>query len=374
MKLLYSKLIMKKNNKKIIYLAIIVIVIIIVFWNKINLYIETVNVVDTKTTDKTIVTPVLDTVFDPNKNIIYCSTFQMAWNSLYSDVIKETIEIENKPWYLDKLNELVNLPPQISSDAYVSLAGFGKDNIIEKINNELKNKFNAVPGIIEFPDIEKDDILTFSYLKKVLDFKEKFGTFYSDIRFNDKTTKVKSFGFEQVSSTDNDHGLKSQIKLLYYCEEDFIIELITTSPYDSIILSTIKPKNTLLSTYNNIKTLINGSSEHESKLIYTLVVPKINFDIEQHYNDSVNKHFKNKNFEHFFIKDNIQRIIFKLNENGARLESFSIISVCGSGTPFILRVAGPFTLFFKNKDSIYPYFMAYFGNDELLEKAPPALF
>lgn len=355
----------KKNKIKII---LFLIILLLLFRDKINLYIETTNFINTKTNGSTIVTPVLDFKIAPDKNIIYCATAQMAWNSLHDDIIKETIEIENQPWYVEKLNDLTGLPPQISQDAFVALAGFGKDNIIEKIKEELIKKFKEVPGIIQFPNINTDDLFAFSYLKKVLDFKEKFGTFYSNMIFNNKTITVKAFGFEGLVGRNEGIYLKKQIKLLHFSKNGFILELITMSEKDACILSTIKPEDTLKSTYDKIIILINNNTNRIiNSDIGTLVIPKINFDIEHYYEDIVNKKFKNLNFKKNTLTCIIQCINFKLNERGARIESYNLLRTM-TGDPLNLKVNGPFTLFFKDKSATYPYFMAYFGNDKLLEK------
>ncbi len=289
----------------------------------------------------------------------------MAWNSLRKDVIKETIEIENQPGYVDKLNVLSNLPPQISQDAFVALAGFGKDNVTEKINEEFKNKFNAVPDI-PFPIINENDIFAFSYLKKILDFKEKFGTFYAKMKFNDKSTTVKAFGFEGLRRRNEGEALKRQINLIYYSENGFILELITESPDDTLILSTLKPEDTLINTYNKITSFINIKGERNTD-IQTLVIPKISFKIYHSFEDIVGKNFKNLNFKQYTFASALQFIDFKLNEKGARIESYTFF-YSSTGDPLKLKVEGPFTLFFKDKNAIYPYFMAYFGNEELLER------
>ena len=268
---------------------------------------------------------------------------------------------------MDKLNALVNLPPQITQDAYVALAGFGKDNIIERIKSELTKKFNAVPNI-QFPRIGSNDIFAFSYLKKVLDFKEKFGTFYSDLTFNNKTATIKSFGFINLTSSNDNKLLKNQIKLLFYSNKTFIIELITTSTADSIVLSTVKPESTLLETYNKIISLIADKNEQSINKIETLIIPKINFNIDHTFKEIDGKQIKNINFKNYFITKAIQGIKFKLNESGARLESFTIFRMQKSSSISKLEVKGPFTLFLKNKNTVYPYFMIYFGNDELLER------
>ena len=269
---------------------------------------------------------------------------------------------------MDKLNALVNLPPQISQDAYVALAGFGKDNIIKKIKDELIKKFHTVPNI-QFPTIGRDDIFTFSYMIKILDFKEKFGTFYSDMTFNNKTATIKSFGYKGLIDYNEGESLKKQIKLLYFSENGFILELITTSTNDVIILSTHKPENTLLSTFNNITFLIKTNTNRIiNRNINTFVVPKINFNIRHIFKDLVNKRFYNLNFKQHSISDAVQHVKFKLNEKGAIIESYSFFYAQGSSSSLKIEVKGPFTLFFKRKNATYPYFMAYFGNDELLER------
>ena len=362
-----------KKHKKLAILFIFFFFLVFLLWNKITLYIETVNIINTQNNASTMVTPVLDTKIEPDKNLIYCSTAQMAWNSLHNDIIKETIEIENQPWYVDKLNALVNLPPQISQDAYVALAGFGKDNIIEKIKDELIKKFHTVPHI-QFPRIGSNDIFAFSYLKKVLDFKEKFGTFYSDLTFNNKTATIKSFGFKNLTSSNDNKLLKNQIKLLFYSNKTFIIELITTSTADRIVLSTVKPESTLLETYNKINSLVNNNDNllksqniKSFDFVNTLVIPKINFNIDHTFKELTGKHIKNLNFKNQCITETIQSIKFKLNEKGARLESFIMFQTEGS-SGVNLEVKGPFTLFFKSKNASFPYFMVYFGNGELLER------
>jgi len=355
-----------KNHK--ITIILLFIILLFLFRDKIYLYIEITNFIDTKNNSSTIVAPVLDTKIILDKNIIYCATAQMAWNSLYNDVIKETIEIENQPWYVEKLNNLVNLPPQISQDAFVALSGFGKDDIIEKIKKELIKKFNEVPSIIKFPQVNPTDIIAFSYLKKILNFKEKYGTFYTDMIFNNKITKVKAFGYNNLSDRDQSASLKKQVKLLHYTRNsDFIMELITTSANDVCILSTLKPEDTLINTYNKIIALTSSGVELVNRDIETLVVPKINFDIEHAFEDIVGKNFKNINFKEYKISKAVQRILFKLNENGARIESYFIHSM-EKGTPYKLKIKGPFTMFFKDKSATYPYFMIYCGNDELLER------
>lgn len=358
--------------KKYIKLIIVILGLLVLFYSledKIALYFDAVNIINTEINSSTLIAPVLETKIDPDKNLVYCYTAQMAWNCLHNNIIKETIEIENQPWYVEKLNQYVNLPPQISQEAYVANAGFGKD-IIEKIKNELIKKFNIIPKAIIFPQINDNNIFAFSYLNKILDFKEKFGTFYSTMKFSNKSIKVRAFGFEGLRNSDEGIELKKQINLLY-AKNGFIMELITTSEKDVMIISTVKPEDNLLKTYYKINALINDPQNPHKKggrdYIQTVIIPKINFEIETHFKELTGKNMKNSKFKQYFIADAFQYIKFKLNERGARIESYFKIEM-QMGDPLKLIVNGPFTIFIKDKTSTYPYFMAYIGNDDLLEK------
>lgn len=355
--------------------SIILIVGLLIFYfllgDKVALYYDAVNVINTEINSPTLIAPVLETKIDPDKNLVYCSTAQMAWNCLHNNIIKETIEIQNQPWYVEKLNQYVNLPHQISQDAYVANAGFGND-VIEKIKEELINKFQHVPSIINFPELKKDELFAFSYLIKILDFKEKYGTFFTLMNFNNKEIKVKAFGFKDLKQNNDNTELKKQIKLLYYYKNGFILELLTKSSKDTIILSTIKPDDTLLDTFNKINFLIDDPknplrNKKDYKDIETLIIPKINFVIQHEFKELIGKYFKNSKFNQHFISKAFQYINFNLNEKGARLESYFMFYT-QTGNSFKLIINGPFTIFIKDKSSTYPYFMAYIGNDDLLEK------
>ena len=344
-------------------------------------------IINTEISKNTIVTPVLDAKIELDKNLIYCSTTQIAWNKLCNDILKGTLEIENGPWYVSKLNELINELPQISEDSYVALAGFGKENIVEKIKDALLQKFNVLP-IIDFPDVGSNELLSFSYMQKSLDFETIFHPLKSYISLGTEEIKIKSFGFE-YNSVSHDSPLKKQVEMLYFDwsfgggQSAFIIELKTTSSIDEILISDVKPETTLIKTYNKIQELIqqykydcenfgvNKGMEYHShgyqKKFMSLSIPKIKFNIIHVYKDLANKRFKNPNFSDNYIKQAVQNIQFSLNEKGARIKALASIGT-KMGDPPRLEIHGPFVIIIKNRNSKTPYFMAYIGNDELLEK------
>ena len=366
---------MFKYNK-----ILLTLIFLVTLFYVINVYLKDDNKIITEITDKTIITPVLETKIELDKNIIYCSTMQLAWNKLCNDIIKGTLEIENQSFYVKKLNEFMNEVPKISDDSYVAMAGLGGENIIQKIKEALLAKFNVLPEI-DLLNIDSNEILAFSYLQKYLAFEKEFNSFGSNMNFGTDEIKIKSFGI-RYSPEPNDTPLKKQVEILYYdwSKEvigDFIIELKTTSLNDKIIISTVKPEATLLKTYEKIQMLVQKypnenhktnpqipDEERNRTFFITLAIPKINFNINHIYSDFSNQKIKNTNY---YLKNIVQNICFNLNEKGAKLKSVTYME-CKMGSPLKLNVRGPFIIILKNKTSDFPYFMAYLGNDELLER------
>jgi len=350
----------------------------------------------------TIITPFLDTKIEKDKNYIFCSTFQMAWNEACK-MLDEPIAINSIQSFVHKLNILINQPNLLTDDSYIAMAGFKKDNIIEKINQALKNKFKN-PPVVNAKLSNDYDILAYSYLNKKLLFKHKFENIKDGLLFSFGTIEVivSAFGINNYSSLKHENSAK-QIELLYWNDEidnlpkGCIVNLKTLSQNDELIISSLPIEDTLIKTYGKIKDFINhkyenyltpdqlisltkikcSHSQNDSIIFSSFIVPKINFDILHSYDILKNKILDNRKLliklnlidQFYFISEAIQYIKFKLNEDGAKLESYAKI-VLSIGKGFIIKtplsINGPFIVYLKNKNSDYPYFMTYIGNNELL--------
>jgi len=371
-----------KKQKIIIILIIVSAVAVLYFSCYLDDLFDRITIID-ENSRRTSVTPTLDIRIDPDKNIIFCATMQLAWNKLCSDVIKETVEIENQPDYVNKLNELINETKWISDDSYVAMSGFVKDHIVEKINEEIGRKNLKFDNLMQSE--QPDEIISFSCLSKELAFENPFESFTSNFKFGYEEIKVKAFGV--FDNNENYYQLKlaKQVRVYYYnfdTMNEFIIELKTKSSNDQLIISTIKPEETLLKTYKKIDEIIHRTQKPEkndsdkiNKYLAEnndfkhLKIPKINFDITKYYKDIENKKVRNKNFQNYHIAYCMQNTKFKLNERGTSVKSVSKLSMLfGARSITSLIVNGPFIVYLKRRDAKYPYFMTYFGNDELLQK------
>jgi hypothetical protein len=108
----------------------------------------------------------------------------------------------------------------------------------------------------------------------------------------------------------------------------------------------------------------------------TLQIPKFAFDIEHRYKELLCKDLTNAGWEDYFIAEALQKIQFKLNEEGAKLKSSAVLTVvlgdCPRGDfehrPIKLIFDRPFLIYLKEKGAKYPYFALWVDNPELLVK------
>jgi len=361
----------------------------------------------------TTITPILEAKIEKEKNLIYCSTFQMAWNKL-TNLLEETIEIENAPDYISLLNSSIKNTPYIPEKSYIALAGLKKDKIVEKINIILKKKFKISNFLKD--NLKNDlDIIAFAYFKNKLKFKHEFEKNDTPLKFKYGSYEVDiaSFGIKKYLYNDPNqqkHLRAKQVEILYWSNGEFvpkgvIIKLNTLSSSDEIIISTLSTESTLKRTYEKIKDIIddkfeiyippyiNSNDEFCSFLrnrqiikvnfraCESLLIPIIKLNVFHSYEEIINKKLLNYkllrkyNYSEYYFKyiitEALQNINFELDQKGAQINSHSKILVSVLGAKFEaqkLYINEPFIIYLRHKTSELPYFIAYIANDELLEK------
>ena len=251
------------------------------------------------------ITPVMDAEISTGENLIFCSTFQMAWNELCSKYAEGTLEIENAPAYVEKLNQLSDQPPLLDKESYIAMSGFGGEGIIDKVNETVNKKFghlnqDELPPKFNYR-LGSNEIFVFSYLYKNLEFKEEFDKLPPMLMCNNnKVFYAEAFGLDRGyiknHKPDTDKR-REQFNLLYHNDygtvevdrpKGIILSLVTGSNSDEIILSTVPVSGTLTNSFNIIKKIINKNTDKKI-LTEILRIPKINFNILHEYNELKNK-------------------------------------------------------------------------------------
>lgn len=346
---------------------------------------------------RTSITAHLEAEIVARTNVVYCASFQVAWNELLDTVIGEPLELQGDPLTARMLNRRLVDKEDIAEDCYLAMAGFGRDGIVERVNQSLRERFDRSPGL-DLTLSSPDDILAYALLEKSIPFDAEFESFGAPLPFCDGVS-VEAFGVEAPST-----AAEQVVILDYRHADDFVIKLqgspkvddmlrfgmVVDHPRiaDDIILAKVRPQPTLLETVESVLARSSKEGREEALreaarvgrdahrlLSPTLIqgsevlrVPKIDLDTLHRYSELVDRKLLNQGFEDYSIAEALQAIRFRLDETGADLSSEAAIEL------FIGAVAQqrefvfdkPFLLCLKERESRVPYLAIWIDNSEFL--------
>jgi len=298
----------------------------------------------------TVFVPTMEESFKPYRNVIYTSSFLLAWNGLKREI---------------------KLPLKVSPENY-------------QLN--LVNRSNTFKGALAENEYEKEisvnaDVISIStFFHKSLDLELTLDSVLSGFTFRGKA--VRAFGMPVYKNM-----LTTEIAVLYYKNDDeFIIKLIPKDRQEELILvKGVMRFNRLDALWREASSdIIKGRREMQdtgNTWKYTiqendaLIIPVLHFNIETHYEDIEGQYIRTsaKDYE---IATAYQRTAFTLDEDGAIVESeaeVAAVAVDSSGPavrtrPQHLFFDKPFLIVMKKADAANPYFMMKVENTELMEK------
>ncbi|MBI9017568.1 MAG: hypothetical protein JEZ07_09950 [Phycisphaerae bacterium] len=336
---------------------------------------------------QTMIVPTLDTPMEDGKNIIWCSSFQLAWNELKDDIVKDSLQLNesNANVVAQRLNQAKQSLNDLDSSDFYAKAGYVKDQVVETIIKEMAAKFpNYDTSHLKAEDGEV--IWVYGYLNARAKFdipfvKERLGISFKDI--DGKMIQVQSFGLFH-SGLEERENLAKQIDVLYFKEtkdkyglEEFIIDPCkTTQPYQ-VILACVGHGKTLEETIADVETKIREFKpadipERERGFMVgdQLSVPVTCWKIGHDFEELLGKHLKNKGLKHLFISRSMQDISFRLDRSGAVVVSEGGVAMVCQPREFIFN--RPFLIYLKKRDGGEPFFAMWVDNAELLNKFEPS--
>jgi hypothetical protein len=335
---------------------------------------------------RTVVVPTLDTPIPEGKNAVWCGSFQLAWNRLAKDVIHAPPEVENAEEIAKRLNGSSFDEACVLEDDCYSAAGFVKNDIVEKINAEMRRRFQREPKIEMDNDPAGDPIIAYAYLQATVPFAIPFYDNRETFVFQgagDDRQFVSSFGIPRESAHHFDKP-SMQVDILHYSlaaenakTAEFIVDPCKTSSPYQIILALIEPKDTLAAAWDEIVRRMNDepAKDLETNLSMgeSLLVPNLDFDISHHFAEleGNDKRLRNPGLEKYFIEEALQLIRFKLDKSGAELRSEAIdraVKFAEKERPRAFVFDRPFLIAIRKRGIEQPFFMLWVANGEMLLK------
>ncbi len=327
----------------------------------------------------TIVTPHLEQEIVPGKNILWCSTFQLAWNEL-SDVVGGPVTMAPPSPMADILNKRTATKADLDDASYVAMAGLISEGIEQKIKDEMQRKFSGQAAPELLPDIKAAvGWATYGYFSKKLPFRHAFKRRHDNLEFQGRM--VDSFGITDLDRKDKLLPyLTSQVEIFDYRSgggetgsenAEFVIGLRTESYDDRLILAKIAPRETLAETIREVLGRSKAEWPDHLSRKETLMVPVLNFDITRDYGELLGRLVRNEPVKTGLPLAAARQLIhFKLDEAGATLVSESEgMPMAGEPPDFVPRqfvFNKPFLILLQRKNAKNPYFALWVDNAELL--------
>jgi len=327
---------------------------------------------DSAQLSQTLVTIDLRQEMVPGKNIIWCASFQIAWNALLDEIVKGQLEVEGAPVAVRSLNQKPFGRDELSRQSYLARAGLKREGVIDKVAQELKDRFNGASGF-DLTLQNPDDILVFAYLWKDVIFFNRFENLTAPLLFQGRSP-VAAFGVEKYTAEADMEKRAQQVTVLDYADEnDFIISLRSTDPEDELILAKVEPQATFLETIEEVLRRSKALAPLPLEVNDVLRIPKFDFKLQYYDTEIVGKKFLNAGAKGYAIGKAVQAIRFKLNDRGARPKSGTAPVTQGQSfssqediRAFIFDKQ--FLLCLKQKNARYPYCALWVDNAELLIK------
>ncbi|MHC4284314.1 MAG: hypothetical protein ACYSWZ_15280 [Planctomycetota bacterium] len=273
--------------------------------------------------EHTVILPTLDTPMPKGKNVIWCSSFQLAWNQLKDNVIGEPVKLIGAEEIANRLNLAKQSRADIPDESCYAAAGFAKDGILKKIQTEMAKRFPSEPQP-DFTDASPIDvIIAYSYLTANVKFKIPYFENQKEFIFRDSQGNeipVSSFG---IRPEDHDayQKLRKQVEVLYYSHHpdsfnlmEFAVDLCKDTKPNQIVLAVIEPKENLEQTLEYLDDKTAGFTREEYSHRFgindVLLVPNIFWKITHHLKELEGKHLGNKGYEDLYIRLALQMIQF----------------------------------------------------------------
>jgi len=327
----------------------------------------------------TVVTPHLETPLEPDKSLLYCGTFQLAWNELCALIGGDVQFDPPGPEMVGVLNREAFTKDRLDADSYVAVADFVRNDPHGRIRRELDRKFGgaATPRFIPREELtpRPQDIVSYCYLLKTLEFEVPFERAEEPIRFSG--AEVPGFGVSREYKPAHEK-MYGQVRVLdYRGPDDFIVELLTKSEGDRLILAKIEPRQTLGAMVETVQERTAEAEPSPAGRGDVLRMPRLNFDLTRRYSELEGRRLVSSNpgvADDLILLSAVQNTRFQLDEKGVRLRSESHTSFgCGASPPprvnRVMVFDGPFLILLQRAGASLPYFALWVDNPEILGAA-----
>jgi hypothetical protein len=329
---------------------------------------------------QTVVVPTLDTPCPPGKNVIWCSSFQLAWNEVRDKVIRAPLEVVGAEEVAARLNAAKQSGSDLEPSSFYASGGWVEAGIREKIQKDMAVKF---PGHV-LPDFSRFDsgILAYSYLAACVPFKCPFRQVDDGLVFHGSQgggTAVEAFGLSEIDESRY-QKIREQVAVLYCRWSDapnsrhemveYVLDLCRYSQPYEVVVAMVEPKGSLAQILEHVRLQISESMRRANSQGAqafgrndVLEVPEMVWRIDHRFSELIGRDVANVGMP---IVEALQTTAFRLDCSGAMLRSEATLAVKSSPKYFLFD--RPFLVYMQKRGAEQPFFVMWVDNAELLSR------
>jgi hypothetical protein len=326
---------------------------------------------------RTVIVPTLDSPCPPGRNVVWCSSFQLAWNEMKDKVVGAPLQVVGAEEVAARLNATKQSASDLDPKSFYIAGGSIKDGIVGKIKKDMAAKFpsHVLPDFNDYTD----GIVSYSYLTANVPFKYPFEQVEEGLAFADSQggkTQVDCFGLPETSHHKS-KKTREQIEILYWRESDrsskghywetskCAIDLSKYSRPYQVIVALVEPKGSLDQTLEYVRAEIDKArrfmGRRELGRADILEVPEMVWKIDHRFFELIGKVLVNVKGP---ITEAMQTIEFRLDRSGAKVESEALLAA--KSVPKRLTFDRPFLVYMQKRGAERPFFVMWVDNAELL--------
>jgi len=355
--------------------------------------------VDSTDLKQTSIVATLDSPLPKYHNVIWCSTFQMAWDKLKNDIIGEPVEVPGAEKLAGSLNGAKFPTKNIEDESYFSTAGLAADRIIEQIQNEMAQRFPSEPAPVfnDMNGLPPETIIAYSFLNAVIEFEHPFYVNKVEFDFQDSNGTVSEVtSFCVRSYSDSSDSAREQVDVLYYkqgdqtSETEFAVDLCKyTNPYQVVLACAPQQKNlgkTVAFVEQKISEFMQDPNYEQMRKLQptvrsrwgqmpadSLIIPDMLYKLTHHFAELEGKPIGNQPWldQAYLFGKAMQVTDFMLGRTGVSLNSDHHIIVPPLSYQELRRFDfdRPFLIYIKKREpAASPFFVMWVDNAELMQE------
>lgn len=293
----------------------------------------------------------------------WCATFQLIWNDLKNEEVKQDIKMNPQPEIVDNLNKESFTENMLSDEYYYKVYGPKSIALKNQIEKNIKEKFNQTSDILKDfswpPEPVAGELFFYTMLYREFEYLYEFDELANDNFGNYEN--VKYFGIDMFSN----EKLKDNINVLYYnSKEDFAI-ILKTKNNDEVIMVKSPEGETFSQIYSNMLEKAKNSKDVTYMRDGDLFkAPKLKFNEKKEYTDLEMKTFYSIDGKEYEIAKALQTVQFEIDAKGGRVKSEAAMDVKATAMahdyiePRYFYLDDTFALFLREEGKDMPYFAA----------------